>query len=140
MSWTEVDLAGVSTEMERVPEGEYVMSLLTGAKFNKWQPNKIEVGAKIIEGEYAGRVQYFTYGDPEKTPSMLQAMKRLEQALAKSTGREIQPGEDILSYLNDPEVVGGKFVATIKHREYTDKEGQQQVKADVSLFKVKAVA
>jgi hypothetical protein len=139
MSWIDIDLAGVSTDMATVPEGDYVFSLLPGAKVNKWDPNKLEVGAKITEGDYTGRVLYFSYGDPDKTPSMIGALKRLEIALSKNTGRAIQEGEKPLEYLNDPDVVGGLFVAPVKHREYEDKEGVKVNKADIAVFKVKPV-
>jgi len=50
MSWNEIDLQGVSADMELVPEGKYVFTLLPGAKYSQWNPNKIEVGAKVDEG------------------------------------------------------------------------------------------
>lgn len=138
MSWTEVDLSSISDEMERLPEGDYVFALLPGAKYNQWNPNKIEVGAKVAEGEYAGRVLYFSYGDPEKTPSMLGAMKRLERALSKSSGKEAEAGQNPIDYLNA--VAGAKFVGTVRHRTYTDNNGEEQTKADMALFKIKAAA
>jgi hypothetical protein len=146
MSWTDVDLTGVSTDMELIPEGTYEFALLPGAKYGQWNPAKIELGAKIVSGEYAGRVQYFSYGDPEKVPSMLVAFKRLEEALAKNTGVSITEGEDPVTYLNNPDVVGGKFIAPIRHRTY-EKKGEVDAqgnpvlesKSDVSVYKVKAV-
>lgn len=138
--WSEVDLSGVSTEMELIPEGKYVAALLSGAKYNQWNPNKIEVGAKIVEGEYAGRVVYFSYGDPEKIPSMVQALKRLETALKADTGIGAAEGEDPISFLNNPEVVGGKFLMPVRHRVIPATEDKpEQPKADVSVFKVSAL-
>lgn len=139
MSWTEVDLQNVSTDMERIPEGTYLFELLAGAKYSQWTPGKIEVAAKIAEGELKNRIQYFTYGDPDKSPAMVGAFKRLEIALARSTGVAIETGEDPVTYLNNPEVVGGKFIAPVRHREFVNKDGEAEVKTDIAVFKVKAV-
>lgn len=139
MSWNEVNLVGVSTEMETLPEGvPYTFALLAGAKYGQWDPNKIELGAKVVDGEYAGRVVYFSYGNPEKAPSMVQALKRLEIALVADEAPAIAEGEDPVTYLNNPEVVGKRFVAPLKHRSY-EKDGETVTKADVSVFKVKSV-
>ena len=143
MSWTETDLTGVSTEMETLPEGQpFTFALLPGAKYSQWNPNMIELGAKVVGGEYTGRVQYFSYGDPNTTPSMVQAFKRLEVALVADGAPPIDAQEDPVVYLNNPEVVGKKFVAPLKHRVLPLKEGQEtpETKADLSIFKVKAVA
>lgn len=140
MSWTEIDIVNVSTEMALLPEGEYVFALLAGAKYSQFDKQKIELGAKVVEGEYTGRVQYFSYGDPDKAPAMLGAFKRLEIALTKSTGVAATTGEDPVEYLNNPEVVGGKFIAPIKHRTYQNKEGETVTKSDVAVFKVKIAA
>src|SRR5580658_10337164 len=127
MSWNEIDLQGVSTEMDLIPEGKYVFTLLPGAKYSQWNPNKIEVGAKIAEGEFAGRVVYFSYGDPEKVPAMVGAFKRLEIALSKNYGTAIETGQDPVDYLNG--VAGAQFISDIKHRTYTNNEGETQTKA-----------
>lgn len=137
MSWNEIDLQGVSTEMELIPEGKYVFALLAGAKYSQWNPNKIEVGAKIVEGDFSGRVVYFSYGDPEKVPAMVGAFKRLESALAKNTGVGIETGQDPVEYLNL--VANGQFIGEIKHRTYKNTEGVDQTKADLAVFKVKAI-
>jgi hypothetical protein len=135
--WNEVDLAGISAEMELIPEGKYVFELLNGAKYSQWDPNKIEAGAKIAEGEFAGRVVYFSYGNPEKVPAMLGAFKRLEIALAKNAGISIETGQDPTEYLNS--VAGAKFISDIKHRTYTNNEGETNTKAELAVFKVKPV-
>jgi len=139
MGWTDVDLTGVSTDMETIPEGQYVFELLAGAKYSQIDAQKIEAGAKIVEGEYAGRVQYFSYGNPEKAPSMIGAFKRLESALAKNTGLSADAGEDPVSYLNNDQVVGGRFIAAIKHRTYENKDGESIKKSDLSVFKVRPI-
>lgn len=139
MSWTDIDLTGVSTDLAMIPEGEYVFALLPGSKYNQFDTQKIEVGAKVVEGEYAGRVQYFSYGDPAKSPAMEGAFKRLKVALFKNTGVEIDKGEDPIVYLNNPEVVGAKFVANVTHRTFTNKEGESQTKSDIAVFKTRAI-
>lgn len=142
MSWTEVDLQGVSTEMENLPEGNYVFAILPGAKYGQWDPQRIELGAKVVEGEYSGRVQYFSYGNPEKAPSMVQAFKRLEVALVKDGAPAIETGQDPVAYLNSDDVVSKRFVGPIKYRTLPLKEGQEvpDTKADLGVFKVKSVA
>ena len=140
MSWTEQDLVGVSIEMETLPENvPFTFALLPGAKYGQWNPNKIELGAKVVEGEYAGRVSYFSYGDPTAVPSMPAALKRLELALVADGAPSIETGEDPVVYLNNPDVVGKRFIAPLKHRTY-EREGENITKADISIFKVKAVA
>ena len=140
MSWQETNLVGVSTELETLPENQpFTFALLAGAKLGQWDPNKIELGAKVVEGEYAGRVVYFSYGNPDKSPSMIQALKRLEQALVADGAPAIEAGEDPVAYLNNPEVVGKKFIAPLRHRTY-DKDGENVTKADISVFKVKPIA
>lgn len=141
MSWIELDLTGVSTEMELVPVGNYVFTLLAGAKYNQWNPGKIEVGAKIVEGEYAGRVVYFSYGDPDKVPAMIGAFKRLEIALAKASGVSIEAGQDPVQYLNT--VAGSQFVAAVKNRIIPPKEGEEDSqptpKAEIDVFKIRSL-
>lgn len=137
MSWQELDLSGVSTDMELIPEGEFVFSLLNGAKYSQWNPNKIEAAAKVDEGEYKGRVTYFSYGDPEKVPAMAGALKRLERAIFKNTGAEIASGQDPVEFLNDN--AGAKFIGTVYHREFENKDGEKQRKAEIKVFKVKPV-
>lgn len=139
MSWIEIDLEGVSAEMELVPEGAYVFTLLPGAKYSRFDAQKIEAAAKVAEGEFAGRVVYFTYGDPDKAPAMIGAFKKLEIALAKNTGVAITTGQDPVEYLNS--VAGGRFIAPIKHRSYkadpNDEESETKTKAEIAVFKVK---
>ena len=137
MSWNEIDLAGVSADMELIPEGKYVFALLPGAKYSQWNPNKIEAGAKIVEGEFAGRVVYFSYGDPEKVPAMVGAFKRLEIALSKYTGTAIETGQDPVDFLNSTS--DARFISDIKHRTYTNNEGETNTKAELAVFKVKPV-
>ena len=140
MSWIDTDLAGISTELDLIPEGTYLFSLLAGARFNQWNPAKLDVGAKIAEGELKGRVVYFSYGDPDKVPSMYGAFKRLEKALSASTGVAILENQSPVDYLNQPEVVGGLFVADIRHRVKPAKEegAPSTTVADLAIFKVKA--
>ena len=140
MSWTDVDLSGVSLDMDLIPEGNYVLTLLPGAREGKWNAKKIELGGKIAEGEYTGRVVYWSYGDPDGTPSMKGAMKRLTIALAKSTGVEIEPGQHPIEYLNNEDVVGGKFIAQVLVREIpATEEREASNKNDIQIFKVKPV-
>jgi len=68
---------------------------------------------------------------------MVGAFKRLEIALTKNTGVAIESGQDPCEYLNS--VAGGKFISDIKHRSFTNSEGETQTKAEVAIFKVKAI-
>ena len=126
--------------MERVPDGEQVFALLPGAKYGQWDPNKIEVGAKIVEGEYEGRVVYFSYPDPGKQSWSPGALKRLEKALVLDGAEPSTEHQDPVEYLNQSSVVGKRFVAPVSNREYTKSDGEKGTKTDIKLFKVKAVA
>jgi hypothetical protein len=44
-----------------------------------------------------------------------------------------------VEYFNQEDVVGHKFIAPVTHREYTNKDGEQDIKVDIKLFKVKPV-
>jgi hypothetical protein len=137
MSWTEVNLAGLADDMERVPEGEYTFALLAGAKYGQFDQNKIEVAAKIVDGESAARVMYFSYPDPAKQDWSPNALKRLESALKKDGAPAIEEGQDPTVYLNQETVVGTRFKAPVFHREYTSADGTEQKRAEIRLFKVR---
>jgi hypothetical protein len=139
MAWTEINLEGISTEMERLPEGNYVFELLPGAVYNKWDNQKVDVAAKVSEGEFTGRVNYFSYPDPAKQDWSPQAFKRLEIAIVKNGGEPIVEGEDPVAYLNKETSVGKKFIAKVTHREFTNKDGEKETKVDLKTFSVKAV-
>lgn len=141
-SWTDLDLVNVSTEMALVPEGKYVFELLPGAKYNQWDKNKIEVAAKVSEGEYTGRIVYFSYGDPVKVPAMAGAFKRLEKALTQFSGVAIEAGDDPTDYLN--EQAGSKFIGFVRHRLVPPKpedgaDAKPTPKQDLNVFKISPV-
>lgn len=140
MSWQEVDLAGISTKMELLPEQNFVFSLLAGAKYNQWDNQKIEVGAKVTEGDFSGRVIYFSYPDPAKQAWSPKTLKMLEQALVADGAEPIETGEDPVTYLNKRDVVGKRFVAPIVHRMVERDDSDPEPRADLRLFKVKPIA
>ena len=137
MSWVEVDLHGMADEMERIPEGEYVFALLAGARYGKFDQGKIELAGKIVDGEYAGRVIYFSYPDPAKQDWSPAALKRLESCLVKAGAPAAEEGQDPVSYLSQEDVVGAQFKALVFHRDYTDSNGEEQKRTEIRLFKIK---
>lgn len=137
MPWTDIDLSGLSDEMERVPEGEYTFALLAGAKYGQFDTNKVELAAKVAEGEYTGRVIYFSYPDPAKQDWSPNALKRLESSLKKDGAPSIEEGQDPVVFLNQETVVGTKFKAPVFHRDYTGADGTEQKRAEIRLFKVR---
>ena len=140
MRGKEIDLQNESEEAERIPEAEYVFSILAGAKYGTFDKGKIEFGVKVAEGEFKGRVIYPSFPDPEKQPWSAQAFKKLERCLVKNGAPEITEGEDPVTYLNNPEVVGKLFLGPVQHRDYTKPDGEVKAITDIKLFKIKAVA
>ena len=138
-SWVEIDLAGISDEMETIPDGMYVFSLLAGAKPSKWDANKLEIPAKVAEGDFTNRVVYLSYPDPGKQAWSPAALKRLEKAVVADGAPSIEEGQKVLDYFNQPEVVGHKFIAPIETRNFEGQDGEQKSKTDIKLFKVRAL-
>lgn len=139
MSWQEIDLASITDEMDTIPNGQYVFELITGTKYGKFDPNKLEVPAKIAEGEFKGRIVYLSYPDPAKKSWSPAAVKRLEMALVKDGAAAISDNQDPTVFFNQDDVVGHKFISVYETREYTGNDGEQKKASDVKLFKVRAV-
>lgn len=132
-SWSEIDLTAVPTDLDVLPEGqEFTFELLPGARYGKFDPNRIEAAAKVVEGEFSGRVSYFSYPDPEKQEWSKGVFVRMTRAL----GEEINTGEDPVDYLH--RVAGGKFLSKVKHRAYST-DGVDGVKAELAIGNVKPV-
>lgn len=132
-SWNEIDLTAVPTDQDVLPEGqEFTFELLPGARYGKFDPNRIEAAAKVVGGEFEGRVKYFSYPDPEKQSWSQGVFVRMTRAL----GEDIEQGEDPVEYLN--RVAGGKFLSKIKHRAYSS-DGVDGVKDEIAIGNVKPV-
>lgn len=138
MSWMEINVAGLSEEMEQIPEGNYVFSLLAGAKYNQWDKQKIDVAVKVDEGEFKGRVTYLSFPDPAKQSWSPQAMRKFTSVLEKDGASALAENQDPVEYLNQEDVVGHRFVAPLVQREY-EKDGEKQTKTDIRPFKVRPV-
>lgn len=134
MSWTDIDLANVSTAPEIIPESKdgeaYTFQLLPGAKRASFDPEAISVRAAIAEGEFAGRQLFFTYPNPAVRTWSPRAFK----ILVESLGEDLTPGEHPVEYLN--RVAGLRFSAPVKHR----KDDTDTTRVDVQLFKVRPAA
>lgn len=132
-SWNEIDLTAVPTDQDVLPEGvEFTFELLQGARYGKFDANRIEAAAKVVDGEFAGKVSYFSYPDPEKQPWSSGVFVRMTRAL----GEDINEGEDPVAYLH--RVAGGKFLSKVKHRPYSS-DGVDGVKAELAIGNVKPV-
>lgn len=134
MSWADVDLTEVSPDNELLPEDrDYVFELLAGAKPNQFNPNRIEVAARVAEGEFTGRVLYFSYPDPDEQPWVRGVFVRMVKAI----GQELNDDEkyDPVRYLN--RVAGGKFVTKVKHRQVSS-NGDDITKVEPKIGNVKA--
>lgn len=125
MSWEAIDLKGVSTQIDLIPEGLYTFELLPGAKYNE-SGSILAQAAVATDGEFRGKRVLFSYPDPESISSKGKvqswsavALKRLEQAI----GIDINDGETKTDYLN--RVAGSKFQTGIKHNE--DDSGQKRM-------------
>lgn len=132
-SWSEVDLSNVATDNNVLPEGQYyTFELLPGARPNKYDEGKIDAAAKVISGEFEGRVKYFSYPNPEKVGNwVFGVFTRMSHAL----GVEIEENEKPEVYLN--RVAGGVFMAPVKHRTY-EQEGETITKDEIRIGNVKA--
>jgi len=133
MSWADIDLTSIPTDIDVLPEGrEYVFELLGGAKYSQFNPNRVEAAAKVADGEFSGRVVYFSYPDPAEQAWSPGVFVRLTKAI----GTDIDTDEKPVEYLN--RVAGGRFVSKVKHR-IASVGGDDITKADLSIFNVKAV-
>jgi|SRR5882672_4383432 len=131
MAWEDVDLSEVRPDNEVLPEEqEFVFELLKGAKLSKFYPDKIEVAARVAEGEFKGKISYFSYPSPEEQPWVLGVFKRMEIAL----GTPQEKGEHPVDYLN--RVAGSFFISKIKHR-VVQAGGDDVTKAEVKIGNVK---
>ena len=132
-SWSEVDLSTVPSDIEILPEGKYVFELLPGARFSKWDANRVEAAAKVVAGEFEGKIQYYSYPDPAKVGDwVIGVLVRM----AKAASCEIEENESPVDFLN--RVAGTKFKATVYHRTY-DKEGEGQTKAELKIGSIMPV-
>jgi hypothetical protein len=134
MSWTDVDLIHISTEVEPLPEQTFHFKLV-GAKQNPFDPNKIDFTAEVTDGEFARRKAFGSYPDPVKQPWAPKALKRLVDALKVP----MEEGEthDPIAYLNRAASVGATFTSAIKNRTYTNATtGEAKTKSEVDIAKV----
>lgn len=132
-SWSEVDLTTIPTDNDIIPEGKYEFELLPGARFSKWDADRIEAAAKVASGEFAGRVQYFNYPDPAKVGEWVRGVF---VRMTRAAGKEIAEGESPIEYLN--RVAGAHFAASVIHRTF-DKEGESVTKSDLKIGSVSPV-
>jgi hypothetical protein len=133
-SWMEVDLTTVPTDNEVLPENQYFnFELLAGAKPSRFDPDRIECAAKVIDGEFAGRVKYFSYPDPAKVGDWVRGVFI---RATRAFGVEIEKGETPVEYLN--RVAGAHFSAPVKHR-IVDSDGVDSTKDEIKIGNIKAV-
>lgn len=131
MSWGDINLSELTTEQKVLPEEtDFNFELLPGAKFNPWNPNRVDAAAKVIDGEFAGERLYFSYPDPVENTWVPGVFARMIKALKV----EAETGEDPVTYLN--RAAGSKFTAKVKHRR-VDTDGVETVKAEIKIGNVK---
>lgn len=132
MSWGDVDLSTVATDLEVLPES-ILNFVVVSAKPNKFDAEKVDVLAKVFDGELKGRTTFFSYPDPAKQDWSPGVFARL----AKSMGIPIEKGEQPVAYINRAASAGGKFTAPIKHR-LVEVDGLETTKSEVNIMKVKS--
>lgn len=133
MSWGSIDLSTTPSDNEILPESPAMNFVLTGAQENKFDSEKVDVFAKVYDGEFKGRTTIFSYPDPEKQSWSAGVFVRL----AKSVGLPIEKGEKPVDYIKRAATQTGKFTAPIKHRVVTY-DGLEDTKSEVNIMKVKA--
>lgn len=132
MSWGEIDLSTVPTDLEVLPEAT-LNFVVVSAKNNKFDPEKVDVLAKVYDGEFKGRTTFFSYPDPAKQDWSPGVFARL----AKSLGIPIEKGESPVAYIGRAASLGGKFTAPVKHR-LVESDGLPVTKSEVNIMKVKS--
>lgn len=132
MTWGEIDLSTVPTDQDVLPEAVLNFAIVS-AKANRFDAEKVDVLAKVFDGEFKGRTTFFSYPDPAKQDWSPQLVARA----AKSMGIPIEKGEGPVEYFNRAAGVGGKFTAPIKHR-VVEVDGLPVTKAEVNIMKVKS--
>lgn len=134
MGWNEVDLTKVNPAIEPVAEGTYVFQLV-GAKYGPRDPNEINCKAAITEGDFAGRIMFFGFPDPDRFDWSPKALKRFESAI----GVDCTDGEDKVAWLNRS--VQSKFRAKVKHDRYTPEGSDREtIKEKLLTFSVEPAA
>lgn len=133
MSWGEIDLSTTPSDNEILPELPAVNFVVTGAKENKFDAEKVDVFAKVFDGEFKGRPTIFSYPDPAKQDWSAGVFVRL----AKSMGIPINKGEKPVDYIKRAATAQGKFTAPIKHRIVTY-DGLEDTKSEINIMKVKS--
>jgi hypothetical protein len=137
LSWQEIDLKDVSTQVELLPAGVYNFELSPGAKYD--EKGSIRTSATVNgHGEFTGKRVFFSYPDPTSVSRAGKinswsavALKRLEQAL----GIDINPGEDKVEYLN--RVAGTHFQGTVT---ITPANENYPASVNLNLFNVRPSA
>lgn len=132
MSWGEIDLSTTPSDNEILPEAVFNF-VVTGGRVNKFDPEKVDVFAKVFDGDLKGRPTVFSYPDPAKMDWSAGVFVRL----AKSMGIAINKGETPVEYIGRAAAAAGKFTAPVNHRTVTY-DGLDTVKSEVAIFKVKA--
>lgn len=132
MSWGDIDLSTVPSDLEILPEAT-LNFVVTGGKNNRFDPEKIDVFAKVFDGDFKGRGTIFSYPDPAKQDWSPGVFARL----AASMKIPIEKGETPVAYLARAASAGGKFTAPVKHRE-VEVDGLPVTKSEVNIMKVKS--
>jgi len=138
VSWKTINLKDVPTQPPVVPVGKYTFELTPGAKYNE-AGALLAAGRIASDGEFTGRLVFFSYPDPESIDRggkpntwSATALKRLEVAL----GVDQQEGEDMAEFLN--RAAGNKFGAKVTHSPVTDEYPTPRV--SIGLFSVEPAA
>jgi hypothetical protein len=138
LSWQNIDLKNVSTEIKAIPDATYTLEINPGTKKN--ERDTVLVSATVAQdGEFTGRKVYFSYPDPESVSAggkiyswSAVAFMRLVQAL----GVDLNDGEEPEAYLN--RVAGSRFQAPVNTTPATDE--YPQPRTNVKIFNVKPAA
>lgn len=133
LSWGEIDLSVTPSDDEILPEVAALNFVVTGARANKFDSEKVDVFARVYDGEYKGRPTIFSYPDPVKQEWSPGVFARL----AKSMGIPINKDETPVEYITRAAGQGGKFTAPVKHRK-VEYDGLETTKSEVAIMKVRS--
>ena len=136
MSWKNVNMVDVKTDLDIIPVARYTFELLPGAKYSENVPGRIEVSAAIVNGgEFTGRKVFFSYPDPVAKEWSPKVLKRLMNSIGIDPAYE----EDPVAYLN--RVAHSHFSMPMKHSQQVNEEtGTSITRSNGDIFNVSPAA
>lgn len=130
-TWEDLKLSDLPSEATMPQDTDFVFELLPGSKVSRFDASRLEVAARVAEGEFTGTILYGSYPDYTKYSWVLGVIRRTIKALGGDPDSE----DSFLEFLNKK--AGTKFVAKVTHRPIQDSE---DVRVELKVGSIKAHA